>query len=61
MPVDTAAVTDGLVLSRAGLRVEIARRPFAIDVRRDARRLVRGLGIWCAAVSYTHLTLPTKA
>ncbi|HWI08646.1 MAG TPA: TIM-barrel domain-containing protein [Solirubrobacteraceae bacterium] len=48
MPVDTAAVTDGLVLSRAGLRVEIARRPFAIDVRRDARRLVRGLGIWCA-------------
>ncbi|MFP5364504.1 MAG: glycoside hydrolase family 31 protein [Thermoleophilia bacterium] len=48
MPVDTAALTDGLVLSRGALRVEIARRPFAIDVRRDDRRLVRGLGIWCA-------------
>ena len=48
MPIDSATLTDGLVLSRARLRVEITRRPFAIDVRRDGRRLVRGLGIWCA-------------
>ncbi|MFP5380313.1 MAG: hypothetical protein ACLGHP_11305, partial [Vicinamibacteria bacterium] len=48
MPVRAATVADALVLERARLRVEIARRPFAIDVRRDGRRLVRGLGIWCA-------------
>jgi alpha-glucosidase (family GH31 glycosyl hydrolase) len=28
--------------------VEITRHPFAIDVRRDGRRLVRGLGLWAA-------------
>ena len=48
MTVHAATVADGLVLSRGALRVEISRRPFAIDVRRDGRRLVRGLGIWCA-------------
>ncbi|MEA2224472.1 MAG: alpha-D-xyloside xylohydrolase, partial [Solirubrobacteraceae bacterium] len=48
MPVHTAAVADALVLSRAALRVEITRRPFGIDVRRDGRRLIRGFGIWCA-------------
>ena len=48
MTADTATLPDGLVLSRAALRVEIARRPFAIDVRREGRRLIRGLGIWCA-------------
>ncbi|MEA2142987.1 MAG: alpha-D-xyloside xylohydrolase [Solirubrobacteraceae bacterium] len=48
MTVHTATLADGLVLSRAGLRVEIARRPFAIDVRRDGGRLIRGFGVWCA-------------
>ena len=48
MPVQTATVADALVLERGALRVEIARRPFAIDVRRDGRRLLRGFGIWCA-------------
>ena len=48
MPVHTATVADGLVLAGGALTVEIARRPFAIDVRRDGRRLIRRFGIWCA-------------
>ncbi len=48
MTVHTATVADGLLLSRAGLLVAISRRPFAIDVRRNGRRLIRGFGIWCA-------------
>ena len=48
MPVHTAVVADTLVLSRGGVRVEIARRPFAIAVLRDGRRLIRGFGLWCA-------------
>ncbi len=48
MPVHTAALADTLVLSRGRLRVEIARRPFAIDIRRDDRRLIGGFGLWCA-------------
>ena len=48
MPVHTAAVADTLVLSRGSVRVEIARRPFAIDVRRGGRRLIRRFGLWCA-------------
>ena len=47
-PVHTATVHDGLVLAGGPLTVEISRRPFAIDVRRDGRRLIRGFGIWCA-------------
>ncbi len=35
MTVQTATVADGLVLSRGPVRIEISRRPFAIDVRRD--------------------------
>jgi alpha-glucosidase (family GH31 glycosyl hydrolase) len=46
MPVKTATVADALVLERGHLRVEIAQHPFAVDVRRDGRRLIRGLGIW---------------
>jgi len=49
MTVHTAAIADSIVLSRAALSVEITRRPFAIDVRRNGRRLIRGLGVWCAA------------
>lgn len=48
MPDHTATAGGLLVLSRGSLRVEITRHPFAIDVRRDGRRLLRGLGIWCA-------------
>ena len=48
MTVQTATVADGLVLSRGPVRIELSRRPFAIDVRRSGRRLVRRLGIWCA-------------
>jgi len=48
MPDHTATAGGLLVLSRGSLRVEITRHPFAIDVRRDRRRLLRGLGIWCA-------------
>ena len=46
MPVSTATVLDGLVLERGPLRVEIAQHPFCIHVRRDARRLVRALGMF---------------
>ncbi len=46
MPVTTATVADALVLQRGALRVEIAQHPFAIDVRRDGRRLIRRLGVW---------------
>ena len=48
MPVHATAVADTLVLSRGSVRVEIARRPFAIDIRRDGRRLIRRFGLWCA-------------
>ena len=48
MPVHTAAVADTFVLSRGALHVEILRRPFAIHVLRDGRRLLRGFGLWCA-------------
>jgi len=48
MLVHSAAVADGLVLQRGPLSVEIARRPFAIDVRRDGRRLIGRFGLWCA-------------
>ncbi len=48
MPVSTEAVDDALVLSRGALRVDVTRHPFAITVRRAGRRLIRGLGIWCA-------------
>ncbi len=37
-----------LVLSRGRLRVEIVRRPFAIDISRDGRGLIGGFGPWCA-------------
>jgi len=46
MPVTTATVADALVLDRGALRVEIAQHPFAVHVRRDGRRLIRGLGAW---------------
>src|ERR1044072_6955768 len=46
MPVLTAMLAGALVLERGPLRVEIVPRPFAIDVRRAGRRLVRGLGVW---------------
>ncbi|HEV7805259.1 MAG TPA: TIM-barrel domain-containing protein [Solirubrobacteraceae bacterium] len=46
MPVTTATVANALVLERRALRVEISQRPFAVDVRRDGRRLIRGLGVW---------------
>jgi len=49
MPVHTEAIDDALVLARGALRIDVRRHPFAIDVRRDGRRLIRGLGIWCAA------------
>jgi hypothetical protein len=48
MPVNTAIVADVLVLARASLRIEVTQHPFAIDVRRDGRRLLRRFGIWCA-------------
>jgi alpha-glucosidase (family GH31 glycosyl hydrolase) len=48
MPVNTAIVADVLVLARASLRIEVTQHPFAIDVRRDGRRLIRRFGIWCA-------------
>ena len=46
MPVTTATVSDALVLERGALRVEIAHHPFAVHVRRNGRRLIRGLGLW---------------
>ncbi len=46
MPVTTATVADALVLDRGALRVEIAQHPFAVHVRRDGRRLIRGLDLW---------------
>ncbi|MEY2442262.1 MAG: alpha-D-xyloside xylohydrolase, partial [bacterium] len=46
MGVITATLGDAYVLERGTLRVEIAQRPFAIDVRRDGRRLIRGLSVW---------------
>ncbi|MEJ7797747.1 MAG: TIM-barrel domain-containing protein [Solirubrobacteraceae bacterium] len=46
MPVTTATLADALVLDRGTLRVEIARHPFAVCVRRDGRRLIRALGAW---------------
>src|SRR5258708_7855299 len=46
MPVLTATLGDALMLERGALRVEIVQHPFAIDVRRGGRRLVRGLGVW---------------
>ncbi|MDP1846862.1 MAG: glycoside hydrolase family 31 protein [Solirubrobacteraceae bacterium] len=48
MPVHSATVAGTLVLSRGSVRVEIGLRPFAIDVRRDGRRLIRRFGLWCA-------------
>ena len=48
MPVHAATGADALVLSRGRLRVEITQHPFAIDVRRDGRRLIRRFRIWCA-------------
>ncbi|MDX6683651.1 MAG: alpha-D-xyloside xylohydrolase [Solirubrobacteraceae bacterium] len=48
MPVTTATVAGAFVLEREALRVEISQRPFAVDVRRDGRRLIRGLGVWAA-------------
>ena len=48
MPVHAAAVADSLVLSRGRIRVEIVRRPFAIAISRDDRRLIGGFGLWCA-------------
>ena len=48
MPVTTAMRSGALVLQRGELRVEIERVPFAVDVRRKGRRLVRGLGVWAA-------------
>ena len=45
MLVETAQLADTLVLSRGRLRVVVARRPFAIDVRRDGRCLLGGFGL----------------
>jgi alpha-glucosidase (family GH31 glycosyl hydrolase) len=46
MPVTTATVAGALVFERGALRVEISLHPFAVDVRRGGRRLIRGLGVW---------------
>jgi alpha-glucosidase (family GH31 glycosyl hydrolase) len=46
MPVKSATVADALVLDRGALRVEITQHPFAVHVRRNGRRLIRGLGVW---------------
>jgi alpha-glucosidase (family GH31 glycosyl hydrolase) len=48
MPVTTATVAGAIVLERGRLRVEIAQHPFCVHVRRDGRRLIRGLGVWAA-------------
>ncbi|HEV2786297.1 MAG TPA: TIM-barrel domain-containing protein, partial [Solirubrobacteraceae bacterium] len=48
MPIDMSAVADALVLTRGELRATITRRPFAIDIRRGERRLIGGVGVWCA-------------
>jgi alpha-glucosidase (family GH31 glycosyl hydrolase) len=48
MPVHIETVADVLVLARAKLRVEIARRPFALTVRHGHRRVLHGFGLWCA-------------
>jgi hypothetical protein len=41
-------LSDGLVLERGVLQVEISRHPFGVHVRRGGRRLLRGLGLWGA-------------
>jgi alpha-glucosidase (family GH31 glycosyl hydrolase) len=46
MPVSTAEVFDGLVLEREAVRVELVHHPFAVHIRRDGRRLLRGLDLW---------------
>ena len=48
MPVTSETVSGALVLERGALRVEICRHPFGVHVRRDGRRLIRGLGEWVA-------------
>jgi alpha-glucosidase (family GH31 glycosyl hydrolase) len=48
IPVYAASVSDGLVLERGNLQVEIAHHPFGVHVRRGGRRLLRGLGLWGA-------------
>ena len=53
MPVTTATLGGALVLERGALRVEIDQHPFAIHVRRDGRRLIRGLGVWAARARCT--------
>jgi alpha-glucosidase (family GH31 glycosyl hydrolase) len=46
MSVKTATVAGALTFDRSAVRVEIAQHPFAVHVRRDGRRLIRGLGAW---------------
>jgi alpha-glucosidase (family GH31 glycosyl hydrolase) len=46
MSVKTATVAGALMFDRGAVRVEIAQHPFAVHVRRDGRRLIRGLGVW---------------
>jgi alpha-glucosidase (family GH31 glycosyl hydrolase) len=48
MPVQTDTVAGALVLERGALQVQITQTPFAVHVRRDGRRLLRGLGLWGA-------------
>jgi alpha-glucosidase (family GH31 glycosyl hydrolase) len=48
MPVKAATVAGALVFERGHLSVEIALHPFSVHVRRDGRRLIRGLQVWVA-------------
>jgi alpha-glucosidase (family GH31 glycosyl hydrolase) len=48
MSLPSARSADVVVLSRGELRVEVARRPFELTIRRGERRLVRSLGAWVA-------------
>ncbi len=49
MPLSISARVDAVVLETdAGLRVEIAMRPFSLTIRRGGRSLLRGAGVWVA-------------
>ena len=40
---------EPVVMQHGPLEVAVGLDPFSLEIRRDGRRLIRGLGLWAAA------------
>ncbi len=58
MPATVAAARDRVVLTRGELELEVGLRPLRIHLRRDGRRLLRGLHVWACTGEVRDRFLP---